>query len=105
MSKPSLAAGLLAPARVTRATPAGAGGAVTGAINLAAVATTTDQHLSMAFRTHEQPGGRRDAAAGSADIPWTNATIWNCSLFSGSKMRATNAFNSAFSASVSNERM
>ena len=75
MGKPSPAAGLVAPSCVTLATPAGAGGAVTGAINLAAVASTTDQRLSMAFRTHEQPGRRRGAVTGSADIPWTNATI------------------------------
>ena len=45
------------------------------AIDLAAVATTTDQRLSVAFRTHEQPGRRRGAVTGSADIPWTSAMI------------------------------
>jgi len=38
MGKPSPAAGLVAPARVTLATPAGTRGAVAGAIDLAAVA-------------------------------------------------------------------
>jgi hypothetical protein len=75
MCKPSPAAGLVAPARVTSGAPAGAGGAVTGAINLAAVATTTDQRLSVAFRTQEQPGRRRGAVTGSADSPWTSAMI------------------------------
>jgi hypothetical protein len=75
MGKPSPAAGLVAPARVTLATPAGTRGAVAGAIDLAAVATTTDQRLSVAFRTHEQPGRRRGAVTGSADIPWTSAMI------------------------------
>ena len=71
MGKPSPAAGLVAPARVTPGAPAGTRGAVAGAIDLAAVATTTDQRLSVAFRTHEQPGRRRGAVTGSADIPWT----------------------------------
>jgi hypothetical protein len=75
MGKPSPAAGLVAPARVTLATPAGTRGAVAGAIDLAAVATTTDQRLSAAFRTHEQPGRRRGAVTGSADSPWTSAMI------------------------------
>src|SRR3984957_14658709 len=69
MGKPSPAAGLVAPARVTLATPAGTRGAVAGAIDLAAVATTTDQRLSVAFRTHEQPGRRRGAATGSGGHP------------------------------------
>ena len=69
MGKPSPAAGLVAPARVTPGAPAGTRGAVAGAIDLAAVATTTDQRLSVAFRTHEQPGRRRGAGTGSADIP------------------------------------
>ena len=43
--------------------------------NLAAVATTIDQRLSVAFRTHEQPGRRRGAVTGSADFPWTSAMI------------------------------
>jgi hypothetical protein len=67
MCKPSPAAGLVAPARVTTGAPADTRGAVAGAINLAAVTATTDQRLSVAFRTHEQPGGPRDAVAGSAD--------------------------------------
>ena len=75
MGKPSPAAGLVAPARVTPGAPAGTRGAVAGAIDLAAVATTTDQRLSVAFRTHEQPGRRRGAVTGSADIPWTSAMI------------------------------
>ena len=54
---------------------AGTRGAVAGAIDLAAVATTTDQRLSVAFRTQEQPGRRRGAVTGSADIPWTSAMI------------------------------
>ena len=37
--------------------------------NLAAVATTIDQRLSVAFRTHEQPGRRRGAATGSGGHP------------------------------------
>src|SRR6478752_7291169 len=49
MGKPSPAAGLVAPARVTPGAPAGTRGAVAGAIDLAAVATTTDQRLSVAF--------------------------------------------------------
>ena len=40
-----------------------------------AVATTTDQCLSVAFRTHEQPGRRRGAVTGSEDIPWTSVLI------------------------------
>ena len=75
MGKPSPAAGLVAPARVKPGAPAGTRGAVAGAIDLAAVATTTDQRLSVAFRTHEQPGRRRGAVTGSADIPWTSAMI------------------------------
>ena len=55
--------------------PAGTSGAVAGAINLAAVATTTDQRLSVACRTQEQPRGRGGAVTGSADIPWTSAMI------------------------------
>src|SRR4051812_46740110 len=73
MGKPSPAAGLVAPARVTPGAPAGTHGAVAGAIDLAAVATTTDQRLSVAFRTHEQPGRRRGTVTGPADIPWTSA--------------------------------
>ena len=75
MGKPSPAAGLVAPARVTLATPAGTRGAIAGAIDLAAVATTTDQRLSEAVCTHEQPGRRRCAVTGSADSPWTRAII------------------------------
>src|SRR6476660_2698927 len=62
MGKPSPAAGLVAPARVTPGAPAGTRGAVAGAIDLAAVA-------------HEQPGRRRGAGTGSADMPWTSAMI------------------------------
>ena len=76
MGKSSPAAGLVAPARVTPGAPADTRGAVAGAIDLAAVATTTtDQRLSVAFRIHEQPGRCRGAVTGSADIPWTSATI------------------------------
>ena len=75
MCKASPAAVLVAPPRITLGTSAGAAGAIIGAVDLAAVATTADQRLAAAAHAHEQPGRRGAALTGPADFPWTSATI------------------------------
>jgi len=75
MGEPSAVAGLVAPPRVAQATLAGTRGAVTGAIDLATIATATDQRLDPAFRAHEHPRGCHVALVGPASMMWTNATI------------------------------
>jgi hypothetical protein len=56
MREPPPAAGLVALSRNTLGVRTGATGAITGTIDLAAVATATDQHLGAAAHTHEHPG-------------------------------------------------
>ena len=73
--KPAMATALIALSGLAHAGLTGDLRAVAVAVDLAAVATTTDQRLSAAFRTHEQPGRRRGAVTGSADSPWTSAMI------------------------------
>jgi len=75
MGEPPPTAGLIATPSGKQAEAPGMRGAVSGAVDLAAVAAAADQRLAAASCTHEQPGGRRLAVLGLADIAWTNATI------------------------------
>ena len=75
MGKLPPAAGLVASPGITLGAAARARRAVTGAIDLAAVATAADQHLDATARAHQQTGRGRPAVAGAADAPWTNLTI------------------------------
>jgi len=73
--EPSAVAGLVAPSRVAQGAAAGTRGAVTGTIDLATIATATDQRLGPASRAHEHPRGCHLALVGPASMRWTNATI------------------------------
>jgi hypothetical protein len=55
MHVPAAAADLIARAGGTLATPPGEAAAVSGAVNLAMIATATDQGLGAAFRADKQP--------------------------------------------------
>jgi hypothetical protein len=56
MGETPAATGLITPSRVTPGPAAGIRRAVTGTVDLATVATATDQNLSTASSTDEQPG-------------------------------------------------
>ena len=55
MRVPSFKAGLVTRTGGTLATPPGKTSAVSGAVNLATIATATDQGLDAAFRADKQP--------------------------------------------------
>jgi hypothetical protein len=75
MREPAAPAELIAPARGALCTVAGLLGAVSGAVDLAAVTTAADQHLGTAACTQEQPPRERVSAVGSAGPMMTNAAI------------------------------
>jgi hypothetical protein len=75
MPQPPPAAGLVAPAGGPLGTVAGTPRALSGAVNLAAVAAAADQRLGATARAHKQPGCRGAGVLGSIDVSWTNATI------------------------------
>jgi hypothetical protein len=77
MGEASAAAGLVASSRVTPGPAAGLRRAIAGAVDLAAVATATDQDLRTAPDTDEQPsrGGLGIAVTESTGVPWTTAPI------------------------------
>ena len=72
---PSATAGLVAPSRVAPRAPPGADGAITGAINLPAIATAADQRPGTAPRAHEHPGGWPWIVIAATGIRWTHAVI------------------------------
>ncbi len=75
MKPPSVRRVLVAPSRPPQRRLAGPPGAVAGAINLAAVATTAHHNLGTAAGAQEKPCRYSLAAASSAQNRWTNATI------------------------------
>ncbi len=75
MGEAPTAAGLVACAGGALATPPGAQGAVTGAVDLAAVALAADQRLTAALHADEQPRRAASALLAAANLLWTYATI------------------------------
>jgi hypothetical protein len=75
MSALSSAAGLVTRAGRLLASPPDEWTAISGAINLAAVATAANQHLGAAFRADEQPRRRGLVATGQVDTAWTGALV------------------------------
>jgi len=75
MGKPPPTAALVAPSGRTLRVVAGAISAITGAVDLTAIAATADQRLAAASHAHKQPGRPGVTAVRSANIPWTNATL------------------------------
>jgi hypothetical protein len=71
----SLAAGLITRAGRLLASPPGEWAAISGAINLAAVAAAANQCLGAAFRADEQPRRRGLVATGQIDTAWTGAVV------------------------------
>ena len=75
MGEPPWAAGLVAPSGgILLASPRSLR-AVSGAVDLAAVATAADHSLGTTIRTKKQPSRRSVTVFGPADAKWTNATI------------------------------
>src|SRR6202166_4067227 len=75
MRAPPMTAGLVARAGGPLASPPGEPAAASGAIDLAAVAATTNQRLSAASRADKQACRRCVIMAGTADDTWTNAAV------------------------------
>jgi hypothetical protein len=75
MGEPPPTAALVAPSSRTLCVVAGAISAIAGAIDLTAIAAAADQRLAATSHAHKQPGRRGVTAVGSANIPWTNATL------------------------------
>lgn len=71
----SPAAGLITRAGRLLASPPDEWTAISGAINLAAVATAAYQRLGAAFRTDEQPRRPGLVATGQVDTAWTAAVV------------------------------
>src|SRR4249919_2781420 len=76
MRAPPPMAGLVTRAGGALTPPPGKIAAVSGAVDLATVATTTDQGLGAAFRANKQPRRRGLAGIGSVDTAaWTAAVV------------------------------
>ena len=76
MRAPSPMAGLVTRTGGTLATSSGKIAAVSGAVDLAAVTTATDQGLGAAFHADKQPRRRGLAGIGSVDTAaWTAAAV------------------------------
>jgi hypothetical protein len=75
MGVPPATAGLVTPPRGALVTPSGSLRAVSGAVNLTAVATAANQSLGATLGAQKQPGWRNFALFEFADAVWTNATI------------------------------
>ncbi len=81
MGEASWTAGLIAAPGVMKGAAAGYARAITGAINLAAIAKAADDHLAPAARAHKQPSRRRRGAmvrfarVKATRAKWTIATI------------------------------
>jgi hypothetical protein len=69
------ATGLVASSRVTPSPAAGLRRIIAGTVDLATLATATDQNPDTAPGTDEQPGSAGVAVRRSAAVPWTNAPI------------------------------
>src|SRR5580704_13030792 len=94
MCAPSTATGLVTRAGGALATPPGETAAVSGAVNLATIATATDQGLGAAFRANKQPRGRGFARMEPVDPAWTATavgailTLHACPARCGARRRA-----------------
>jgi len=75
MRAPSPAAGLVTRAGRLLASPPDEEAAISGAINLVAVAAAANQRLRAAFRADEQSRRRGLVAAGQMDTAWTGAVV------------------------------
>jgi hypothetical protein len=75
MPEPPSAAGLVTGARRALATPACMRAAISGAVNLAAIATTANQRLDPTPNAQKKPGRSSVGMVGLADAMWTNARL------------------------------
>lgn len=73
MREPPSTTGLVTDSRRALATPPGIGAAIPSTVNLAAIATATDQRLRATPSAHKQPGRSSVVVVGVADAMWTNA--------------------------------
>ena len=69
------ATGLVTGSRRALATPPCIGAAIPGAVNLAAIATATNQRLAATPSAQKQPRRSSVVMVGSADAMWTNAQL------------------------------
>ena len=75
MPEPPSAAGLVTGARRALATPPRMWAAISGAVNLAAIATTANQRLGPTPNAQKQPGGSSVVMVKLADAIWTSARL------------------------------
>jgi hypothetical protein len=75
MREPPLAAGLVTGSRRALATPPRMRAAIPGAVNLAAIATTTNQRLGTTPSARKQPRRSSVVMVGLPDAMWTNAQL------------------------------
>ncbi len=75
MREPPLAAALVTGSRRALATPPRMRAAIPGAVNLAAIATTTDQRLGTTPSARKQPRRSSVVMVGLPDAMWTNAQL------------------------------
>jgi len=75
MGEPPAAAALVSPPGILLGTAAGTRCASPSAVELAAIATTANQHLGATACAEKQPGRRSLSVCGSADARWTAAAI------------------------------
>ena len=75
MREPPSTTGLVTGSRRALATPPRMRAAIPGAVNLAAIATTTDQRLGPTPSAQKQPGRSSVVMVGLADAMWTSAQL------------------------------